>query len=154
MAAPENGPRDRLFVTREALDIGELIAWATVPACGAVASFLGTVRSPNHGVEVQSIDYQGYEAMLGPELRRIADDLHEAYDLRRLVLVHRLGVLGPGEASIAIVAATPHRDDAFAACRRGLELCKERLPIWKYETGEAGSDWVEGTSRAGPTLDG
>lgn len=146
------GAHDVYRVTHDPLDIGELVAAATTEPCGAVASFVGTVRSPNRGRAVVAIDYQGYDAMLLPLMREIAASLRERYDLHRLVLVHRLGVLRPGEASIAIVAATPHRDDAFAACRDALELCKERLPVWKLERHEEGDEWVAGVSRAAPTL--
>lgn len=152
-ASGGDGGSDRYLVTREPLDIGVLVAAAGDDACGALASFVGTVRSPNRGRRVETIDYQGYEAMLAPQMREIGARLRQRWDVRRLVLAHRLGVLGPGEASIAIVVATPHRDDAFAACRAALELCKERLPIWKYETDEAGADWVEGRRDAAPTLD-
>ncbi len=136
--------RERLGVTHEPLDLGALISEVADARSGAVASFLGTVRSPNHGRTVHAIDYQGYEAMAESELARIAAELRDAFSLLGLAMVHRLGRCAPGEASIAIVACSPHRDAAFDACREALERCKARLPIWKHEEDERGAHWVEG----------
>jgi molybdopterin synthase catalytic subunit len=136
--------REHLGLTHDPLDLGALIAEVADPRSGAVASFLGTVRSPNRGRAVHRIDYQGYEAMVDAELRRIGAELREAYPLLGLAVVHRLGVCLPGEASIAIVACSPHRDAAFDACRDALERSKARLPIWKHEADEDGDHWVEG----------
>jgi molybdopterin synthase catalytic subunit len=139
------GCRRVLGVTHEVLDLPGLITVLADPRSGAVASFLGTVRSPNHGRVVHRIDYEGYEAMIEAELGRIADELQETHGLLGLAMVHRLGPCDPGEASIAIVACSPHRDAAFDACRAALEACKARLPVWKHEHDEDGTHWVAGS---------
>ena len=136
--------RLHLGLTREPLDLAPLIDDVADARSGAVASFLGTVRSPNRGRAVHRIDYQGYDAMVEAELERIAAELREAHRLLGLAIVHRLGVCLPGEASIAIVASSPHREAAFDACRDALERCKARLPIWKHEADEDGDHWVAG----------
>ncbi len=136
--------RQRLLLTRDPLDIGALSAEVGDARSGAVASFLGTVRSPNRGREVFWIDYEGYDAMIEAELARIANELRDAFPLLGLALAHRLGRCLPGEASIAIVACSPHREAAFDACREALERCKARLPIWKHESDESGAHWVDG----------
>lgn len=134
-----------LGVTDEPLDLAALIAAVADPRSGAVASFLGTVRSPNRGRIVHGIDYEGYGAMIDAELARIADDLQARYGLLGLAMQHRLGPHAPGDASIALVACSPHRDAAFDACREALEACKARLPVWKHEHDEDGAHWVEGS---------
>ncbi len=135
---------EHLGVTHAPLELNPLIAEIADATSGAIASFLGTVRSPNHGRTVHAITYEGYEAMIQAELRRIADELRQRHGLHGLAMVHRLGRCLPGEASIAIVACTPHRDAAFDACREALNACKARLPIWKHEEDEDGSHWVDG----------
>lgn len=136
--------RQRLLSTRDPLDVGALASEVGDARSGAIASFVGTVRSPNHGREVFWIDYEGYDAMIDAELARIANELRETFPLLGLALAHRLGRCLPGEASIAIVACSPHRDAAFDACREALERCKARLPIWKHESDEGGEHWVDG----------
>jgi molybdopterin synthase catalytic subunit len=140
-----NGCRRVLGVTHQVLDLPGLIAAVADARSGAIASFLGTVRSPNHGRTVHRIDYEGYEAMIEAELGRIADELHDAYGLLGLAMIHRLGPCDPGEASIAIVACSPHRDAAFEASRAALEACKARLPVWKHEHDDDGAHWVAGS---------
>ena len=136
--------RQRLLLTRDPLDVAALSAEVADARSGAIASFVGTVRSPNRGREVFWIDYEGYDAMIEAELGRIANELRDAFPLLGLTLAHRLGRCLPGEASIAIVACSPHREAAFDACREALERCKARLPIWKHEADESGAHWVDG----------
>lgn len=148
-AAPATTPdgepfRQRLLLTRDPLDVRALSAEVGDARSGAIASFVGTVRSPNRGREVFWIDYEGYDAMIDAELGRVANELREAFPLLGLALAHRLGRCLPGEASIAIVACSPHREAAFDACREALERCKARLPIWKHESDETGAHWVDG----------
>ena len=133
-----------LGVTHDPLDLSALIEAVADPRSGAIASFLGTVRSPNHGRIVHGIDYEGYEAMIDSELARIADELQVRFGLLGLAMIHRLGPCAPGEASIAIVACSPHRDAGFDACREALEACKARLPVWKHEHDDDGAHWVDG----------
>lgn len=144
-AEPADGYVRVLGTTHAPLDLSALISSIADERSGAIASFLGTVRSPNHGRRVDGIDYEGYERMIGSELARIADELHERHGLLGLAMVHRLGPCAPGEASIAIVACSAHRDAAFEACREGLNACKARLPVWKHEHDEDGPRWVEGS---------
>lgn len=151
-ARPDDAYRQRLGVTRDPLDLPRLIEHVADPRSGAVASFLGTVRSPNRGRTVHAIDYEGYEAMIDAELGRIAQELRDAYPLLGLAMVHRLGRCLPGEASIAIVACTPHRAASFDACRDALDACKARLPVWKHEEDEEGVHWVDGNVVESATL--
>lgn len=145
-------PRLLLGVTRDPIDLAALVTAVADPRSGAVASFLGTVRTPDRDRVVRWIDYEGYEAMIEAELGRIADELLDHHRLLGLAVLHRLGRCLPGEASIVIVACTPHRDGAFDACRDALERCKARLPVWKHQADESGADWVEGRTVDGALL--
>jgi len=144
--------RDVVLVTFDPIDAGELLAEVDDPACGARSSFLGSVRSPNRGTVVRHIDYEGYEAMMIAEMRRLVTEVRSMHELGRLVIAHRLGRLAPGEVSLAVVVASPHRGDALAACEELVEGLKARLPVWKYEVDAAGGAFVEGRAEAGPTL--
>jgi MoaE-MoaD fusion protein len=145
-------PNDHFFVTKDPLDHAYYLTLVTAPEYGAVASFLGTVRSPNLGETVDYIDYEGYEGMMYSQMKIIAETLRKTLDLGNLVLAHRLGKMYPGETSIAIVASSKHRKEALLACQQGLELCKERLPVWKHEATLSGEKWVKGVATASKTL--
>lgn len=129
------------------LDIAAMLAAVADPACGAQAIFVGTVRDrndPDGGREVVAIDYSAYESMAEEVLERIATDLEAAAPGLRVALLHRLGKLAVGEASIAIVAASPRRDAALAAVREALERVKSEAPIWKREIyADGGTAWRE-----------
>lgn len=143
---------DHFFVTTHPLDHAHYLTLVTESEYGAVASFLGTVRSPNLGKSVLYIDYEGYENMIYSQMKVVAETLRASLDLGHLVLAHRLGKMVPGEASIAIVASSKHRKEALSACQQGLELCKERLPVWKHEATDAGEKWVKGVATASKPL--
>ncbi len=145
-------PNNHFFVSTAPLEPTHYLALVTAPEYGAVASFLGTVRSPNLGENVLYIDYQGYESMVYTQMKVVAESLRRDLELGHLVLAHRLGKMYPGEASIAVVASSKHRKEALLACQQGLELCKERLPVWKYEATDGGQQWVKGVAVAGKTL--
>ncbi len=143
---------NHFIVVDRALDLVELTEIATEEKFGAIASFLGTVRSPNEGAEVLYIDYEGYRGMIEKQMQSVAYELRDRYDLGHIVISHRLGRIFPGEASIAIVISSRHRIDALAACRECIDRCKDLLPIWKYEVTNRGSDWVPGHSNASQPL--
>jgi molybdopterin synthase catalytic subunit len=147
-----SGRLDHFFVTEAVLDVMHYQQLVASASCGAVASFIGTVRSPNKGQVVQHIDYEGYEGMILAQMRVVVNELRDRYDLGGLVIGHRLGRLLPGEASIAIVVASRHRKDALEACHACIDRCKELLPVWKREVTKSGEVWVEGSSVASEVL--
>jgi len=104
----------------------------TGPDCGAVVSFVGTVREAHAGRPVARLTYSAYRPMAERRLGALAEELEERHGVR-LAVVHRLGTLLPGEASVAIFAASPHREAAFAATRECLERLKREVPVWKRE---------------------
>jgi molybdopterin synthase catalytic subunit len=109
--------------------------------CGAVVSFTGTVRSTNHGKSVVRLEYEAYPEMALRVFERIAAESRERWGAR-VAIHHRVGVLSPGELSVVIAAAAPHRADAFEACRHAIEALKKDAPIWKKEIYPDGTSWV------------
>ena len=136
-------PRVFVAVTTDPIDVAALAARVARPAAGAMATFVGTVRDASHGRRVLGIDYEAYEPMALRVLERIGDEMCAEWPVAAAALVHRLGRLDVGDASFAIVVATPHRADAFAALRHGIEAVKRDLPVWKKERFEDGSVWVQ-----------
>jgi molybdopterin synthase catalytic subunit len=142
-------PAGRLALTEHRLDLEALTAAVSADATGptgALASFVGLVRGENLGRRVLFLEYEGYEPLALRAFLRIEHEVHEHWPAATLGLQHRLGVLQVGESSIAIVVASPHRSDAFAACRYTIERVKQIVPIWKHEHFEGGESWVEGAT--------
>ncbi len=135
-------------VTSAPLDLQPLIAEiaGSGGADGAVAAFIGVVRNHNQGRRVSYLEYEAYEPLAVRALQRILDEAREAWPDTRLGVHHRTGRLELGEASIIIVAVSPHRAHAFAACRYTIERVKQIVPIWKHEHFEGGDIWIEGAT--------
>lgn len=129
-------------LTRDHIDIPGLLAEVSHPGGGGTALFLGSVRRGPEDGPVEAIEYSAYEEMAEREIQRILSEAGERWPDSRCVLRHRLGTVPAGEVSIAAAAATPHRAEAFEACRYVIEEAKKRLPIWKKELLEDGtSNW-------------
>ena len=118
--------------------------WAEHPSCGAVVLFTGTVRDHADGRPgVSKLEYEAYEEQVVPRLAAIAAEARgRAPEVRRLVLLHRVGRLAVGEASVVVVASAPHRGEAFDAARFAIDTLKATVPIWKRETWADGDDWA------------
>jgi molybdopterin synthase catalytic subunit len=145
-------PADLFLVTDAPLDPAAYLDRCTVPRCGALAAFVGTVRSPNRGHEIEHLVYEAYRPMVTSQMAGLAHQARERWELGPVAIVHRVGRLLPGEASIAIVVAAPHRAAALAACAFLIDTAKVVLPVWKKEVTTTGEHWVEGVATAGPTL--
>jgi molybdopterin synthase catalytic subunit len=129
------------YLVRSPIDVESLLAEVQGPERGGTCVFLGTVRNDDG---VTAIEYSAYDAMALAEIERMLGEAQERWPDARVTLQHRLGLIPCGEASIAIAAAAPHRDDAFIACRHVIEEVKQRLPIWKKELRADGSaTWVD-----------
>jgi molybdopterin synthase catalytic subunit len=135
-------------VTPAPLDLQALIdeIATSSTADGAIASFIGLVREQNQGRRVSFLEYEAYEPLAVRALQLIIDEASTHWADTRLGVHHRIGRLELGEASIVIVAASPHRAHAFAACRYTIERVKQIVPIWKHEHFEGGDVWLEGAT--------
>jgi molybdopterin synthase catalytic subunit len=133
-------------ITSSRLDLAALVRIVEAPGVGAVTTFLGLVRDHNQGRRVLHLVYEAYEPLAERALRRIVEESTERWPAVVLAVHHRIGTLAVGEASVAIAAASPHRADAFAACRYAIERVKQIVPIWKHEYFEGGDVWIEGAT--------
>ena len=119
------------------------------PERGGIACFLGTVRNHHGGREVVRLEYSAYGPMVEAECARIVAEAESRWQVA-VALQHRIGRLEIGDAAVAVVAASAHRDEAFVACRHVIEELKRRVPIWKREVFADGTvEWVGAAGQAG-----
>jgi molybdopterin synthase catalytic subunit len=134
---------DWVAVMASELPAAGAAAWAVLPSCGAVVSFSGTSRDHSGdrtGVTV--LEYEAYDEEVVPRLQAVAAELRRRWPgVGRVALLHRLGEVAVGEASVVVVVSAPHRDEAFAAARFGIDALKSTVPIWKREVWSDGSAW-------------
>jgi molybdopterin synthase catalytic subunit len=128
-------------LTREPIDLSALQGAA--PADGALCLFVGIVRDHNRGRTVVRLEYEAYEEMALPLMEEIAAEARKRWPVTDVRLVHRLGPLDVGEPSVAVAVASPHRDEAFAACRYAIDTLKATVPIWKKEFYADGEEWQD-----------
>lgn len=127
------------WITTEPIGADSVLPLVAAPENGAAVVFLGIVRNHNEGQAVSGVHYEAYQQMAERVLRDIAAEAAERIAPAHIAAVHRFGELAVGEVSIAIAASTPHRAEAFDACRHVIEEVKKRISIWKqerYVTGE------------------
>ncbi len=136
----------RTAITANVLDLPALVRLVDAPEHGAVCTFLGLVRRHNVGRVVTHLVYEAYDALATKALDQIVDEIHTRWPDVSMAIHHRTGRLEIGEASVAIVAGSAHRADAFAATRFAIERIKQIVPIWKHEYFEGGDVWIEGAT--------
>lgn len=111
--------------------------------CGAVVTFLGTVREMTAGKQTVALDYEAYPAMAEKKLAEIEQETRARWPVGDMMIVHRLGHLELGDISVAMAVSCPHRHQAFEACRHAIDRLKEIVPVWKKENWADGStEWV------------
>ncbi len=130
-------------LTREPIDHAALTEQVRRNDCGAVVTFLGTVRDLTGDRVTVALDYEGYPDMAEKKLAEIEAETRERWPVGEIVLEHRLGRLEVGDISVAVAVSCPHRAQAFEACRHAIDRLKELVPIWKKENWADGStEWV------------
>ena len=134
---------DWVALTAIAIPVDRLSTWATVPGCGAVVTFCGTVR--DHSVDrpgVTALEYEVHPDEAVPRLAAVAGSARSRWPtIGRVAIVHRQGRLGVGEVSVVVVVSTPHRAEAFEAAAYCIDTVKRTVPVWKRETWAGGTDW-------------
>jgi len=132
-----------ICLTELPIDSSALLAQVSSTGAGAVVLFLGTTREFTHGRQTASLDYECYPEMAEKKLAELEAEARRRWPLTRCSIVHRLGHLELGEASIAIAVSSPHRHDAFAAGQWLIDTIKEAVPIWKRENwADGATEWV------------
>ena len=129
-------------IVRDRVDVAALEAAVADPGAGAICTFVGTTRENNVGRKVLRLEYEAYEPMALSEMRKLALDASRRWEITRIAITHRIGVVEIGETSVAIAVSAPHRAEAFEACRFAIDTLKEIVPIWKKEHFEGGEVWI------------
>lgn len=143
-----------IFLADEPLRTEAVANFLRDERAGAIDLFLGTTRRWTGSDETVELDYEAYESMAVEEMRRITVRASEQWPVIKAAVHHRTGVVPIAESSVLIGVSSPHRADAFQACRFLIDTLKESVPIWKRERYASGETaWVEG-SRGGAGEDG
>jgi MoaE-MoaD fusion protein len=140
---PVAGGADRhVLLSAEPLSLDRCLAAVRSPEAGGIVTFTGMVRRHSRGVRVERLEYEAYGAMAEKVMRELCDEIEAELPGARLAVEHRVGVLAIGDVAVVIAASAAHRAEAFTACRAMIDRLKDRVPIWKKEIGEDGSEWV------------
>ena len=139
------------FLSADPLDLAALLSVVRRGKDGGLALFVGVVRNENEGHRVDRLEYEAYGPMAEKEMVRIAEDLARSHPEAQVLFRHRVGTLLVGDVAVVVAASAPHRAEAFAACRDGIEAIKTRVPIWKREVGPSGAVWIEPCQEAPST---
>jgi molybdopterin converting factor subunit 1 len=131
-------------LTRETIDMPAIARQLLRGEDGAVVDFEGVVRNNTKGRATKFLDYECYEPMAVKTMAEIGREIAGTHAIGRIAMVHRLGRLEIGEASVAVVVTAPHRKPAFEAALEGINRLKRLVPIWKKEHFADGEVWVEG----------
>lgn len=128
-------------ITFAPLSIEEVYRLADDGANGAIVMMSGMVRNQTDGRPVVALEYQAYEPMAIEVFKQIAHQIRQTWtNVTRVVIHHRTGRLGIGEISVLVAVGSPHRTEAFEACKFAIDTLKHNAPIWKKE------HWADGSS--------
>lgn len=133
-------------LTHSVIDVSDVLDRVQSTSAGAVLLFLGTTREFTQGKQTSTLDYEAYDEMALQKMSELEARACERWDLVACCIVHRLGNVPLGEASVAIAVSSPHRAQAFEAGRWLIDTLKQEVPIWKREHWSDGtSEWVHPT---------
>jgi len=136
----------RVSIGEGPIDTASLVAEVGRPDSGATVIFLGTVRDHSDRVEsVTHLEYEVYTGAVELSITEIVEEATAKWPVLSVAVEHRSGVVGLGEASVAVAVATAHRADAFEAARFIIDELKSRAPIWKKEHWPGGAEWSQGS---------
>jgi len=125
------------------INIQECIDAAQSERAGAVDVFIGTVRNHNKDKSVVRLEFETYDSMAVKKMQELADEAQARWNIEKIVMVHRKGVLSIGDVAVVIAVATPHRAASFEACKWLIDTLKQVVPIWKKEVYDNGEEWLE-----------
>jgi molybdopterin converting factor subunit 1 len=131
-------------LTARPLDARRMETAVAHKGAGAICTFTGVVRDSSRGRAVTHLEYEAYGEMATAQMRKIADEIGERWPEARVAMAHRTGRLEVGEPSVVVSVSSPHRAEAIAACKWGIDRLKETVPVWKKEHATDGTYWIEG----------
>jgi molybdopterin synthase catalytic subunit len=139
------GDRILIALSSEPIDGASLLSFVADPASGCSVLFTGTVRDHSEGRPgVSRLEYEAYAGVVEGKMAAIATEALDRWEVLKVAVVHRVGVLGVGEPAVVVAVSAGHRRHAFPAARYVIDELKARAPIWKKEHWEDGAEWVEG----------
>jgi molybdopterin synthase catalytic subunit len=130
-------------IADQSIDIQACIDAAQSERAGAIDVFIGTVRNHNNAKEVVRLEFETYDVMAVKKMEELANKARERWDIEKIVMIHRKGVLQIGDIAVVIAVSTPHRAASFEACQWLIDTLKTVVPIWKKEIYEGGEEWLE-----------
>jgi len=133
-----------ISITEKPIDVNKLLNELNDQESGASVFFTGTVRDHNAVGKVSRLHYEAYKKMAEKVLQEIENEVHKKWEITKFIAIHRTGTLKVGEVSVVVAVSAEHRNEAFEACKFGIDAIKERAPIWKKEFGESRTEWLEG----------
>lgn len=143
-----------IAITNETIDINKTLAFVNTNQDGAISSFIGTTRDNFNGKKVVRLEYEAYDAMAIKEMEKICTSIRLKWsDVHRICIVHRLGVVEVGQASVVIHVSSPHRKAALEATSFAIDALKGSVPVWKLEVYQGDSRvWKENAEWNGPRI--
>ncbi|KAG7672204.1 hypothetical protein Ndes2526B_g06811 [Nannochloris sp. 'desiccata'] len=130
-------------ITPNTLDVMKYTNLVSDPGAGAIASFIGVTRDTFDGKQVERLEYEAYVPMALKKLLELCEEAYTKWDLKKVAMAHRTGVVAVGEASVVIVISSAHRIEALEAVHWAIDELKATVPIWKKEFFEGGEVWKE-----------
>jgi len=138
------GAKFLIRITNDRVNLEEVMLELEDNSAGALSIFMGNVRNRGRSGNVSEIYYESYSKMAEQKMREIENEVQTKWEIKKLVVFHRIGNIRVGETSIIIGVSSEHRQEAFEACKYVIDNVKTRVPIWKKEISEEGHKWVEG----------
>jgi molybdopterin synthase catalytic subunit len=129
-------------IVQSPIDLNEVLRSVSSPEAGAIDIFIGTTRNHSNGKEVLSLEYEAYEPMAFKLMETLVAEARQRWAINEMAIVHRVGKVEIGEASVIIAVSAAHRQEAFEACRYAIDALKSDMPIWKKEFFSGGEAWV------------
>ena len=120
-------------ITGEKIDVRAAADSVTTPESGGIDLFIGTTRNHSKNRAVAWLEYEAYESMALKMMERLEEEARSRWPISKAVLIHRIGRVDIGEASVVIAVSSAHRKEAFEACRFLIDKLKQVVPIWKRE---------------------
>lgn len=131
-----------IIILDQPLDISYCIQKVMTPDAGGIDVFIGTVRNNTNDNSVVRLEFEAYIPMAMNELQKISDYAMQKWNIKKIAIQHRVGILTTGNVAVVIAVSAAHRDAAFTACRYIIDTLKQTVPIWKKEVFENGEVWV------------
>ncbi|MEK6478723.1 molybdenum cofactor biosynthesis protein MoaE [Catalinimonas sp. 4WD22] len=131
-----------ILLSDQPLDINTALEAVNDGSAGAVDIFIGTVRNKTQERAVVRLEYEAYDSMAIKEMEKLAEETASKWPVAKIAIHHRKGTLYIGDIAVIIAVSTPHRQEAFEACKYTIDTLKQSVPIWKKEIFEDGETWV------------